>query len=219
MHSPEWAQPLASGHAVPWQPGTHPPLLLSCSDRSLLPWHRTSHYESLCHYSIEEGITEVHTTTPFSLDIATLASYIRANLQWTRIGLLPVLLWTFATSSITSTILLRLEHCPSPVQQVTWNWVTWCDLWFCDSPPLNLWYFHLILICLYFSVEDLKCPDGEPCQNFLVSQLHCVLSKVKRFFTSSWPVLGTALLLFFVIYCRLIIIKHTPFHFPLNWST
>ena len=44
-------------------------------------------------------------------------------------GLFPVLLWTFATSSITSTMLLRLEQCPSGVQQVMWNWLTWCAFW------------------------------------------------------------------------------------------
>ena len=51
------------------------------------------------------------------------------NLPCTSIGLFPVLLWTFATSSITSTTLLRLEHWPSADQQVMWNWVTWWAFW------------------------------------------------------------------------------------------
>ena len=92
------------------------------------------HY-SLCLTAINhsgqgtEHTTTSHRVTENAICFISSLYVIVHYLQWTNMGLLPVLLWTLATSSITSTTAFRLEHRPSGAQQVMWNWVTWCAFW------------------------------------------------------------------------------------------
>ena len=46
------------------------------------------------------------------------------HLQWTTTGPPLDLLWNLVISEMVSTMDLRLEHCPSGVQQVMWIWNT-----------------------------------------------------------------------------------------------
>ncbi len=63
-------------------------------------------------------------------DLALISTF-KDYLQCIRIGLFPVLLWTFETSWMTSMMALRLEHEPPGDQQVTWKWVTLWDTSLC----------------------------------------------------------------------------------------
>ena len=58
--------------------------------------------------------------------LTTLLNYtcVMMYLQCMNIGLFPVFLWTFATSSMVSTTLFGLVHSPSGSQHVMWNWIT-----------------------------------------------------------------------------------------------
>ena len=76
----------------------------------------TEHTTAAHH--VTTGKTPPHSHTAHTHDRAT------AYLQCITMGWLPVLLWTLATSSITSVTVLRLEQLPSEAQLVMWNWLT-----------------------------------------------------------------------------------------------
>ena len=69
-------------------------------------------------HRVTAGRTPPHSHTDHTHHMAT------AHLQCTTMGWLPVLLWTFPTSSITSVTVLMLEQLPSGAQLVMWNWLT-----------------------------------------------------------------------------------------------